>query len=205
MKHALLPLLLLVAAGSLAKADTLNYEYTWHIDGVTLPGDGLRLPSITLAFLASDDLRFGDPAEYFFGDPAKINVVPLYLHESVSPNSPTYLNPFVELSGFFVGRGGEGLWIGDHLFMGDNAVSYDTYDLGVSVVVPGPGQTVAGTILGISSTFHYSDDSPELARTHYTLSLSGVPEPGAASLLALGLVGIAGLALWRRRRAGEEL
>jgi len=27
-----------------------------------------------------------------------------------------------------------------------------------------------------------------------------VPEPGAASLLALGLVGVVGLALWRRQQ-----
>ncbi len=192
MKPLLLSLLALSLAGSLARADSLNYKYTLHIDGVVLPGDGLRLPSITLGFLSSSD----HSALYRFGDPAVTNVVPLYLYESVSPNSPTYLNPFVEDSGFFVGQG---IWFLDHLFMGDKPVSYDTYNITGRVVQPGLGQTVTGELYGISSTFHYADDSPELALTNYTLSLNAVPEPNAASLLALGLVGIAGLALWRRR------
>lgn len=194
MRTLLLFLIAFGLAGSLAKADTLNYKYTLHIDGVTLPGDGLRLPDITLAFLSSDDLRFGDPARYNFGDPATTNVVPLYLYESVSPNSPTYVNPFMQSSGFFVGQD---LWFTDHLFMGDNFVLYDTR--GARVLLPGPGLTVSGTIYSISSTFRYSDDSSEIAPTNFTLGLDAVPEPNVATLVALGLMGIAALGLSRKK------
>ena len=59
MKAILLPLLALVVAGSLAKADSLDYKYTWHIDGVVLPDDGVQLPSMEIAFLAGNDCISG--------------------------------------------------------------------------------------------------------------------------------------------------
>ena len=201
MKHALLPLLLLVAAGSLAKADTLNYKYTLHIDGVVLPVDGDQLPSIELAFLAGDDVRFGDEAQYFYGEAPSNNAVPLYLRESVSPSSPFYINPFIDFSAIIVGVDDIGL-DQDQFYMGDNVAGYDTNIGGppTQVWLPGPGQTAIGQINGYSTTAQFPDGSYEWALTNYTLSLTIVPEPGAASLLALGLFAIIGLAIFRRRR-----
>ena len=200
MKHALLPLLVLVAAGSLAKADTLNYKYTWHIDGVVLPGDGLKLPSIELAFLAADDLAYGPPAIYDFNE-TTTNVEPLYLRESVSPSSPFYLSPFESFSGFSVGFHEIGLT--DEFYMG-NIAGYDNNLFGqpsLAVDLPGPGLVgiATGEIYGYSDTFTEPNGEGESALTNYTLRLDVVPEPSAGSLLAVGVMGILGLAMFRKK------
>ena len=195
MRTLLFSFLALSLAGSLAKADSLDFKYTWHIDGVILPGDGVQLPSIDLAFLAADDLFFGSPAIYDFNETAT-NVVPLYLRESVSPSSPNYINPFQVFSGFQVGGGDDG--IKDEFFMGGNIAGYDTF--GTPLEPPGPEFTNSGPIYGFSTTFTYPNGDIERALTTQTLRLDMVPEPGAASLLALGLVGVVGLALWRRQQ-----
>ena len=193
MKAALFTLLALVSAGSLVKADSFDYKYTWHIDGVVLPDDGLRLPSIELAFLADHDLFFGPAAIYNYHETGS-NVVPLYLRESVSPSSPNYINPFQSFSGFQVGAGQDCIQNcggGDYIVDDSFGAGYDTFGIGG---VDGEG---SGTIYGYS----YTAGDPERALTTDTLRLDMVPEPGAASLLALGLVGIAGLALFRKRQA----
>ena len=187
MRTLLFSFLALSLAGSLAKADPLDFKYTWHIDGVFLPQNGVQLPSIDLAFLAADDLFFGKPAIFNYQETGN-NVVPLYLHESVSPSSPNYINPFTSFSGFQVGGGDD--QIVDEFFTGGNVVGYDTF--GTPLEPPGPEFTNSGPIYGF-----FND---ERALTTQTLRLDMVPEPSAASLLALGLIGIAGLALWRRRR-----
>ncbi len=205
MRTLLLSLLAFSLAGSLARADSLEFKYTLHIDGVVLPGDGDQLPSIELAFLAGDDVRFGAEAQYFYGEAPLNNIVPLYLRESVSPSSPFYINPFVDFSAIIVGV--SGIEINqDQFYMGDNVAGYDTNFGGspTQVWLPGPGQTADGWIYGYSSTFEEPppfQGPAESALTTYSLRLDMVPEPNAASLLALGLIGIVGLALWRRRDA----
>ena len=193
MRTLLLSLLALSLAGSLAKADSFDYKYTWHIDGVVLP-NGIQLPSIELAFLTDHDLFFGKAASYDYHEPGN-NAVPLYLRESVGPNSPNYITPFADLSRFQVGGGDD--QIIDESFMGGNVAGYDTF--GFPLPPPGPGFTNSGPIYGLFNDFNNG------VLTTQTLRLDIVPEPNAASLLAIGLVGIVGLALWRRRRAGEEL
>ena len=191
MRTLLLSLLALSLAGSLAKADSLNYKYTWHIDGVVLPDDGLRLPSIELAFLAGNDLFFGPAAIYNFNETGN-NVVPLYLRESVGPNSPNYINPFQPVSGFQVGAGQDctqNCGGGDFIVDDSLGAGYNTFGIGG---VDGEG---TGTIYGYS----YSAGDPERALTTETVRFDIVPEPRAASLLALGLVGIIGLAMWRKK------
>lgn len=82
MRTLLFSLLAFSLAGSLAKADTLNYKYTLHIDGVVLPGDGLKLPSVTLVFLTSDDVRTGPAAEFITNEISLNPAKPLSLSES---------------------------------------------------------------------------------------------------------------------------
>ena len=94
----------------------------------------------------------------------------------------------MDFSGFSLGDADDG--IDDEFFTGGNVVGYDTF--GTPLEPPGPEFTNSGPIYGF-----FND---ERALTTQTLRLDMVPEPGAASLLALGLIGIAGLALWRRRR-----
>jgi len=201
MKTLLLSLFVFSLAGPLAKADTLDYEYTWHVDGVVLPGDGIALPSITLAFLAGNDVRSYYPGAYYNGDDS--NVTLLYLHESVSPSSPAYLNPFHEFSGFGISLRGIGLH--DRFYMGSSDAGYEATYYGPPppivgfIYLPNPGETVSGPIYGYSYTFTYPNGDYESALTSYTLRLDIVPEPNAASLLALGLFGIVGLALWRKK------
>lgn len=214
MKAALFTLLALVAAGSLAKADSLDYKYTLHIDGVVLPGDGLPLPSVTLVFLTSDDVRTGPAAEFIMNEISLNPAKPLSLSESGGRGNPYYVNPFSgssgDYSGFGLGTGG--------IFFDDNVYSeggllppgpsglfmagYDTSCCGLLPFLPNlpaPGQTTFGFIYGNSSTFPDPLGYNEWEPTRYTLRLNVVPEPSAASLLALGLIGIVGLALWRKK------
>ncbi|HXF27249.1 MAG TPA: hypothetical protein VN610_08245 [Bryobacteraceae bacterium] len=114
MRTLLLSLLAFSIVGPLAKADSLDFKYTWHIDGVVLP-DGIQLPSIELAFLGND-LFFGYSAIYNYHETGN-NVVPLYLRESVSPSSPNYISPFRDFSGFELLYGGDDYVI-DEFFMG---------------------------------------------------------------------------------------
>ncbi len=188
MKLLLLSLLALSLAGSLVKADSLDYKYTWHIDGVVLP-NGIQLPSIELAFLAAHDLYFGYSAIYDYHETGN-TVVPLSLHESVSPSSPNYINPFTDFSGFELLYGGDD-YIVDENFTGGNVAGYDAF--GTPIVPPGPEFTDSGPIYGF-----FND---ERALTTQTLRLDMVPEPNAASLLTLGLVAIAGLAVLRKRQS----
>ena len=192
MRTLLFSLLAFGLAGSLVKADPLDFKYTWHIDGVFLPQNGVQLPSIDLVFLTADDLFFGPPAFYDYHETGN-TAVPLSLHESVSPNSPSYVNPFTDFSGFQVGTGDDG--ITDESFMGGNVAGYDTFG-SPPLEPPGPEFTNSGPIYGF-----FND---ERVLTTQTLRLDMVPEPGAASLLALGLMGIVGLALWRGRRAQSD-
>ncbi|MGH9612825.1 MAG: PEP-CTERM sorting domain-containing protein, partial [Bryobacteraceae bacterium] len=182
MRTLLPSLLALSIVGPLVKADSLDYKYTWHIDGVVLP-NGIQLPSIELAFLAGHDLFFGYSAIYNYNETGN-NVVPLYLRESVSPSSPNYIDPFESFSGFGLLYGGDDDII-DEFFMGGNVAGYDTFG------------TISGVINGGSGPI-YGFFNDERALTTQTLRLDMVPEPSAASLLAIGLVGIAGLALWRK-------
>ena len=198
MKAILLPLLALVVAGSLAKADSLDYKYTWHIDGVVLPDDGVQLPSMEIAFLAGNDLYLGKAAIYDYNE-TDTNVKLLYVRESVSPSSPNYINLFTEFSAFHLGGGLHAVvdnGLVTESFMGGNVAGYDEFGTALPVVAFGNG-----TIYGYS----FTAGDPEKALTTDTLRLEMVPEPGAASLLALGLVGIMGLAMWRRRGAGGEI
>src|SRR6185312_16392641 len=105
LKTTLLFLLMGTAAGSFAKADSFDYKYTLHINGVVLPGDGLRLPSIELAFLTQDDVSDGPPALYLTKEYTE-DVEILYLRESVGRSNPFYLDPLSgDYSGFNVGVG----------------------------------------------------------------------------------------------------
>src|SRR6185312_14438872 len=100
---ALLFLFIGTAAGSFAKADSFDYKYTLHINGVVLPGDGLPLPSIELAFLTQDDVSAGPPALYLTREYTE-DVDVLYLRESGGRSNPFYLDPLSgDYSGFNVG------------------------------------------------------------------------------------------------------
>jgi|SRR6185312_1195172 len=190
MKPLLISLLALSIVGPLAKADSLDYKYTWHIDGVFLPQNGIQLPSIDLVFLTAHDLFFGYSASYAYNETGN-TAVPLSLHESVSPSSPNYINPFVDFSGFELLYGADD-GIDDEFFMGGNVAGYGTFGTISGVIEEGSGPI-------------YGFFNDERALTTQTLRFDVVPEPNAASLLALGLIGIAALALWRRRGAGEEI
>ena len=170
-----------------------------------MPGDGLRLPSVEVAFLAQDDvLRDGPPALYLTREYTE-DVEILYVRESVRPNHPFYMNLFDgDFSGFNVGT--DGIYFGDtawrppELGVGIWIAQYTTADL-IPILtpnLPAPGQMTSGPIYANSTTYENPDGSYETALTSYTLRLNVIPEPSPASLLALGLIGIVALMSFRK-------
>lgn len=203
LKAALLFLLTGLAAGSFAKADSFDYKYTLHINGVVLPGDGLPMPSIELAFLTQDDVSAGPPALYLTEEYTQ-NVEVLYLRESGGRSNPFYLDPFSgDYSGFNVSV--DSIFFIDEWWPagrndGPYVGQYGTDDFMPVLTpnLPAPGQMTSGPIYGTSPTYENPDGSYETALTSYTLRLNIVPEPSPASMLALGLIGIVALMPFRK-------
>jgi len=206
LKTTLLFLLMGTAAGSFAKADSFDYKYTLHINGVVLPGDGLRLPSVELVLLSDNDVRYGQPALYDSGE-VNDHAEPLHLQESVNPSSQFYLNPFdTDYSGFDVSVEKitfvDETWFGGFTpsnHMGSWVAAYMTEIPPILTPnLPAPGQMTSGPIWAFSVTYENPDGSYETALTSYTLRLNVIPEPSPASLLALGLIGIVALMSFRK-------
>lgn len=200
---ALLFLFIGTAAGSFAKADSFDYKYTLHINGVVLPGDGIPMPSIEVAFLTQDDVSAGPPALYLTKEYTE-DVEILYLRESVGRSSLFYLDPLSgDYSGFCVCAAGinfiDEWWTGGRTD-GPYVGMYGT-DISLPALtpnLPGPGQMTSGPLYATSTTYMEPDGSYETALTSYTLRLNVIPEPSPASLLALGLIGIVALMPFRK-------
>src|SRR6185437_13589978 len=99
------------------------------------------------------------PQPYYIGQDN--NVTLLYLHESVSPSSPAYLNPFHEFSGFDMSL--RDLGLNDRFYMGSSDAGYVATYYGPPppivgfIYLPNAGEMVSGPIYGYSYTFHVSE------------------------------------------------
>lgn len=96
--------------------------------------------------------------------------------------------------------------LGDELTHVDSTVSPPNGNLGLwvynfTVTAPGTiGETITVAALGMQYNGDFSNDAGDVWNSATPLGISVVPEPGTATLLGLGLVGLAVSGRGRRRR-----